>query len=711
MAKRAQAVAAPRRTSPRKATGKFRWQAKRTGVGQEVSELAMAKDAKSRLRLSTLLKVSKNSEAKRKMRNFEEKAVMDAPLKKPLAQKAARRVNFEAVSAEITKYDPIVRELRSAEQVIFPRNEDGDGGRLRLTVAGQFGSSSAAEVQDEHQKPNKAKKLSSLEREINEQLVLNEENVELDARPLTENELAILRSKSVEEARALHREIQRRRLLTSYQEAKFRRLRRIKSKKYHRILKKEKLKATVAELDQLIENGEEGVEEKLAELDRLRALERASLKHHATGKWAKYSKLRSKYDDTARAQLNEQMALNAELMKRRSLAVLDEFGRGKKIEEGDEDVERLVMGSGGGGSLKKVAGGEEFENELPLSIPTDYNPWISKVPKGGPGPKPPPIPTKDEENSSERFFARRIRARMAAQEAEERREARRQDAQDEEAILVESSAFSSSPALSTALSTTTNRAPDGDDPNTFTTTKNLKQQKSKRGGQQHENSEDASDAESSEEAESSSSSSTRQKTTTKNLKLDSLIVSAEEVRTKRGKLVNNVPTDGNDDDQEDQGEHDEVGGGGQTMGDFDFSGADMQRYLREAFLDDDVVADFLKEKKEEEEGKAENPDKNSVSAYLPGWGNWAGGGIAENRRKRARLVKRTAGLAKPVGASWNPQSVFRSMTAPKVLTKAGAIIRPMAPAPAATTTVEGALLKGKQHQKERQQKSRRKALR
>lgn len=234
---------------------------------------------------------------------------------------------------------------------------------------------------------------------------------------------------------------------------------------------------------------------------------------------------------------------------------------------------------------------------------------------------------------------------MAAQEAEERREARRQDAQDEEAILVESSAFSSSSALSTALST--KRAPDGDDPTTFTTTtttENLKQQTSKRG--QEENAKEASDAESSEEAESSSSSSKRQKTTTKNLKLDSLIVSAEEVRTKRGKLVNNVPTDGNDDDQG-EGENDEVGG--KTMGDFDFSGADMQRYLREAFLDDDVVADFLKEKKEEE-GKAENPDKNSVSAYLPGWGNWAGGGIAENRRKRARLVKRTVTRERRIGA-------------------------------------------------------------
>ena len=36
-----------------------------------------------------------------------------------------------------------------------------------------------------------------------------------------------------------------------------------------------------------------------------------------------------------------------------------------------------------------------------------------------------------------------------------------------------------------------------------------------------------------------------------------------------------------------------------------------------------------------------------------------------------------ASIAKPIGSSWNPQSVFKSMTAPKVITKTGAIIEPM----------------------------------
>lgn len=105
---------------------------------------------------------------------------MAAPLKKPLAQKAARRVNFEAVSAEIAKYDPLVKELRSAEQVIFPRDDEGSRS-LRMTVAGQFGGSLAAS-KTETDVPKKAKKVSSLEAEITEQLVLNEENVELDSR-------------------------------------------------------------------------------------------------------------------------------------------------------------------------------------------------------------------------------------------------------------------------------------------------------------------------------------------------------------------------------------------------------------------------------------------------------------------------------------------------------------------------------------------------
>lgn len=106
---------------------------------------------------------------------------MAAPLKKPLAQKAARRVNFEAVSTEIAKYDPLVKELRSAEQVVFPRNDEALRS-LRMTVAGQFGGSLAAGRTEVDLQEKMKKKVSSLEAEITEQLVLNEENVELDSR-------------------------------------------------------------------------------------------------------------------------------------------------------------------------------------------------------------------------------------------------------------------------------------------------------------------------------------------------------------------------------------------------------------------------------------------------------------------------------------------------------------------------------------------------
>ena len=33
--------------------------------------------------------------------------------------------------------------------------------------------------------------------------------------------------------------------------------------------------------------------------------------------------------------------------------------------------------------------------------------------------------------------------------------------------------------------------------------------------------------------------------------------------------------------------------------------------------------------------------------------------------------------AKPIGASWNPQTVFHSMTEPKIITSLGTIIEPM----------------------------------
>lgn len=159
---------------------------------------------------------------------------------------------------------------------------------------------------------------------------------------MTEKELELLKSRSLDEARALHKQIQKRRLLISFQEAKFRRMRKIKSKKYHRLLKKDKLKKTVDEFEKLVSEQSDKAMEKLEELDKLRALERASLKHMNTGKWAKHSKIRAKYDDRARESLNEQLKINEQMRKKRSLNLLETEVESKANDDKDEVQSNLA---------------------------------------------------------------------------------------------------------------------------------------------------------------------------------------------------------------------------------------------------------------------------------------------------------------------------------------------------------------------------------
>lgn len=115
----------------------------------------------------------------------------------------------------------------------------------------------------------------------------------------------------------------------------------------------------------MVEENSDKAAETLEELDRLRALERASLKHRSTGKWAKHNKLRAKYDDQAREALEQQMKINSELMKKRKLLNLP----GSKLEIDDEDVD-----------VDTVPIEKNKENgDDTLNIIDDYNPWVSSI--------------------------------------------------------------------------------------------------------------------------------------------------------------------------------------------------------------------------------------------------------------------------------------------------------------------------------------------
>ncbi|KAK5890921.1 hypothetical protein CesoFtcFv8_014397 [Champsocephalus esox] len=143
---------------------------------------------------------------------------------------------------------------------------------------------------------------------------------------------------------------------------------------------------------------------------------------------------------------------------------------------------------------------------------------------------------------------------------------------------------------------------------------------------------------------------------------------------------------------------------------------DQRGLIKEAFAGDDVVSDFLKDKRKQED--AAKPQV--VDLTLPGWGEWGGTNLKPSRNKRRRFRIKTAPppprrdqclpsiimsekrnssislhqvnslpfpfqnhaqfestIRAPLGRTWNTEQTVRKISKPKVVTQLGAIIEPM----------------------------------
>lgn len=121
------------------------------------------------------------------------------------------------------------------------------------------------------------------------------------------------------------RELRQLRIKESQRSIKAHHQNKIKSKKYHRILKKEKMKQQIKEFELLQKTDPESALRKIEQLDRSRIEERGLLRHRNTGSWAKNLQVRAKYDKDARKDLAEQIAISRELTAK------------KNVEESDDD--------------------------------------------------------------------------------------------------------------------------------------------------------------------------------------------------------------------------------------------------------------------------------------------------------------------------------------------------------------------------------------
>lgn len=143
------------------------------------------------------------------------------------------------------------------------------------------------------------------------------------------------------------RELRQLRIKESQRSAKAHHQNKIKSKKYHRILKREKMKQQIKEFELLQKTDPEAALRKIEQLDRSRIEERANLRHRNTGTWAKNLQVRAKYDKDARKELADQIAISREMTAK------------KNIDESDDDDD-----------------GDNNGNDATATDSDPFNPWI-----------------------------------------------------------------------------------------------------------------------------------------------------------------------------------------------------------------------------------------------------------------------------------------------------------------------------------------------
>jgi len=104
--------------------------------------------------------------------------------------------------------------------------------------------------------------------------------------------------------------------MEAFQAAKFKRLKKIKSKRYRKILRKEKEKNEAKSMDKLEKEDPIKFKEVLEHLEKQRMKERMSLKHKNTSKWAKKQAVYAKYNEKVRDELQEQIQISKDLTKK-----------------------------------------------------------------------------------------------------------------------------------------------------------------------------------------------------------------------------------------------------------------------------------------------------------------------------------------------------------------------------------------------------------
>ncbi|XP_036436531.1 U3 small nucleolar RNA-associated protein 14 homolog A [Colossoma macropomum] len=699
-------------------------QTERSEASVQVSEFSVNADgAGEKVNLSDLLGTMDKTpgapnKTKQQLKNLQNrKETLELPLSKQQTEKIQREVAYDKSSKEVSRWETVITQNQKAEQLVFPLRQDPTGPkRMEQVVAGW-------------------KAETPLEKEIFS--LLHSNNQPIHDPVLTPAEEASIKAMSLEEAKMRRAELQKARALQSYYEAKARRERKIKSKKYHKVQKKAKRKEFLKQFDEMMKTDPAGALEELKKMELSRMEERMSLKHQNSGKWAKSKAIMAKYDDSARKAMQEQLEMNKQLTQ-------------KLVVPSDDDEEK---------NGEEAEALPDFVND-PEPILDSVNPWMrGKLTKELSEPEVTAVATEmtteakderpngqqeeqeedeeEEENEEEKLlreFERKRKLRQdedddlvpvpqeekqafpvdvaeaeqvakkeeAAGEAEieiaddddDDDEDKEEEEEEEEEVVVSefNSLFNRLMKSGSAPTVPEQTGAEGAEllDEGLVRVRNMDDLEALQQDVVMETTQPAPTSATpapSVEAKSGPPKKKKKKG-----------IDPNEVLTKEAKVIK-VPLAPTVLEEEEEEVH-----------------AEQTAIIKEAFAGDDVISDFLKDKrKQEQAGQAK-----VVDLTLPGWGEWGGIGLKPSKRKRRKFrlklpappprkdqnlpavivsEKRNSSVANhqvsqlpfpfqnstqfescirfPVGQTWNTQTTFKKLTAPKVVTRMGAIIEPM----------------------------------
>ncbi|XP_054992527.1 centrosomal protein CEP57L1 isoform X2 [Sorex araneus] len=669
----------------------------RSEASLEVSEFNISSNGSGeKLVISDLLDPTKMSPSlanvKKQLKRVKSKKIVELPLNKEELEQIHREVTFNKTTQALSKWDPIVLKNRQAEQLVFPMNKEPSAfAPIEHVLSGW-----------------KAK--TPLEQELFN--LLHKKKQPVTDLLLTPKEKASLKAMSLEEAKMYRAELQRARALQSYYEARARREKKIRSKKHHKMLKKGKGRKTLNEIEMLSKVSPSAALEELEKIKTARIMERMNLKHQSSGKWAKSKKIVAKFDVEVRQAMQVQLAKNKELAQKFQVASENE-----EVEEGS--VEEA------GEHLFPDAANEVQTNEV------DQNPWILGRPMGDAyeneiqkDPKQllkPLVQEASEKEKEERPVAEEEISPQGSKETQFFWQKSRPN-QDNEPVGIQEAKYSSCQEVLCVLRAESQKLSMENDSRkqkvSLGKTVVLVQSESLIEKEEEplllQSLERAQTQEEldvlgkerccqNKELPRSESKGQQLKRKPRNhpdapkKKTKEQMINLQNLLTTKSPSVKSlaVPTIEELEDEKERAQ---------------------KQVVKEAFAGDDVIRDFLKEKRE----AVETSKPKDLDLILPGWGEWDGAGLKPSAKKRRRFhikvhegpprkdknlanviitEKRNIHMAAhqvqmlphpfthyqqfertiqtPIGSTWNTPRAFQKLIIPKVVTKLGHVIKPI----------------------------------